>query len=149
MAIKTVLLAVGPSDGERADALTNIVVDIAGPTGAEVILVHVFTNEELQEIATQLDFENPANASPLEVATRQASIRDITRRLDDANIEFQVTSEIGDHGDRIVDIAHQKDVDLVVVGGRKRSPAGKAVFGSTAQQVMLESPAPVTFVRRD
>ena len=39
--------------------------------------------------------------------------------------------------------------DLVIVGGRRRSPTGKAVFGSTAQEVMLEAPCPVMFVRSD
>ncbi|PSP66736.1 universal stress protein, partial [Halobacteriales archaeon QH_6_68_27] len=48
-----------------------------------------------------------------------------------------------------VGLAAETDADLVVVGGRKRSPAGKAVFGSTAQEVMLESPCPVTFVRNE
>jgi nucleotide-binding universal stress UspA family protein len=49
----------------------------------------------------------------------------------------------------VVDIAEGYEADMIIVGGRKRSPAGKAVFGSVAQAVMLSAPGPVTFVRAD
>ena len=54
---------------------------------------------------------------------------------------------VGPHGESIVDAAGDIDAGMVFVGGRKRSPTGKAVFGSTAQEVLLNAPAPVTFVR--
>jgi nucleotide-binding universal stress UspA family protein len=50
-------------------------------------------------------------------------------------------------GQRLVELADEVDADMVVLGGRNRSPAGKALFGSTAQEVMLGSSCPVTFVR--
>ncbi len=147
MALDTVLLALGPGDRDRIDSITDAAVDIAGPAGATVVLVHVFTDDEFDSAVGRLDFADPAEAEPDEVARRHSTVRDIARSLDDAGIGYRIAGRVGNHGEEIVEMAEHESADLVIVGGRKRSPTGKAVFGSTAQQVMLESPAPVTFVR--
>lgn len=146
MALETVLLALGPNDSDRVDKLAQTVLDIASPADAHIVLAHVFTEDEFETAANRLDFANPGDASPAEVATRLATVREVANRLDAEGIEYVISARIGSHGTGVVDIATQQDVDLVV-GGRQRSPAGKAMFGSTAQQVLLESPSPVTFVR--
>jgi thioredoxin reductase (NADPH) len=42
-----------------------------------------------------------------------------------------------------------RNQDVAVVGGTKRSPAGKAMFGDHAQQVLLNAPVPVVYVKRE
>ena len=149
MAIETVLLALGPSDKDRLDSLAGTVADIAGPAGAGVVLLHVYTDAEYADVTSRLEYEAPAQTHPDQVAQRHAVVRSIADRLKSAGIPVEVRGRVGNHGDSIVALAEEINADLVVVGGRSRSPAGKAVFGSTAQQVMLESPCPVTFVRTD
>ncbi len=147
MAIETVLLAVGQEDEDRTKRLAEAAIDVANPTGADVVLAHVFTRREFDEVVEQLDFDPGANPDPSEVAARHSTTRTIAGTLDDAGVSYEVRGAVGNRGESIVDLAEEAGADRVIVGGRRRSPAGKAVFGSTAQEVMLSSPCPVTFVR--
>ncbi len=149
MALETVLLAVGPNDANRTEELANTVIDIAGPAGADVVAAHVFTDDEYENVVDRLEFSAVAEADPDEVADRHTTIRELRELLTEADIPTSVQGSVGDHGDEIVTLAKDIGADLVVVGGRKRSPTGKAVFGSVAQEVMLSAPCPVTFVRGD
>lgn len=148
MGIETILLAVDTADEERTERLAEETVDVAGPTGAEVVLVHVFTDDEFEDVRTKLDVDAESEAStPDAVARRHTTTRTISKALSAADVPHTIRGAVGDHADEIVDTAEEIDADRVVVGGRNRSPTGKAVFGSVAQEVILTSPSPVTFVR--
>ncbi|MCP2263192.1 universal stress protein [Promicromonospora thailandica] len=49
--------------------------------------------------------------------------------------------------DAILDRAEAVSADLVVIGSRKHSTVGTFLVGSTTQQVLLDSPAPVLVVK--
>ncbi|MBW1696211.1 MAG: universal stress protein [Deltaproteobacteria bacterium] len=50
-------------------------------------------------------------------------------------------------GEDIVQFAKDNEMDMIVVGIRRRSKVGKLMFGSTAQFVILEAPCPVMTVK--
>lgn len=50
-------------------------------------------------------------------------------------------------GEDLVRFAEENEVDLVFVGVKRRSKVGKLLMGSTAQYVVLNSPAPVVSIR--
>lgn len=52
--------------------------------------------------------------------------------------------EHGDVAETVLTVADEIDPDTIVMGGRRRSPAGKVLFGSTTQSVMLSAKRPVT-----
>lgn len=148
MTLQTILLAVGPGDADRTDELAEAVIEVAKPADATVVLAHVFTDDEYDEVLGNLEMDADSDQiRPDEVASRHSTIRDIRKKLSEEGVEYDVRGAIGDHGSTIVDLATGVAADRVVVGGRRRSPTGKAVFGSTAQEVLLSSPCPVTFVR--
>jgi nucleotide-binding universal stress UspA family protein len=49
--------------------------------------------------------------------------------------------------DEIVEMAGQGDVDILVIGLRRRSAVGKLLMGSAAQRILLEATCPVLAVK--
>lgn len=147
MALETVLVAVGPDT--QTTQLAEETINVAAGTGARVVLGHVFTEEEYESALDRLEFDTVASEVDVDqVARRHVATHDIAGMLDEADVEYEIRGAIGDHADAIVSLAEAVEADRILVGGRGRSPAGKAVFGSTAQEVMLAAPCPVTFVRQ-
>lgn len=73
----------------------------------------------------------------------EAVARDVVREtLDDyPNVSFQ--GRVGDPAQEILSEGERLDARHVVVGGKSRSPVGKAVLGSIAQSVLLDAERPV------
>jgi nucleotide-binding universal stress UspA family protein len=46
-------------------------------------------------------------------------------------------------------MATKVDAEVLVIGGRRRTPVGKALLGSVAQRIILGAPCPVLVVMPD
>ncbi|QFU84677.1 universal stress protein [Natronorubrum aibiense] len=66
--------------------------------------------------------------------------------LDGTGVEYDLERRHGDSVDEIVDFADEVDADLIVMAPRKRSSVGKVVFGSVAQNVLINTERPTLIV---
>lgn len=149
MSQRRILLAVG-TDGEAGAARLETTIELAFEVGAVVTLGHVFTADEYEVVCGRLGFDEPSpEVDPTDVARRHAQTRTIAGQLDEAGIDYEIRGAVGNRGTEIVAMAEAIGADRIVVGGRQRTPTGKAIFGSTSQEVLLTAPCPVTFVRDD
>ncbi|ATW88656.1 nucleotide-binding universal stress UspA family protein [Halohasta litchfieldiae] len=152
MSLETVLVTVEEAKTAQLDELVETAIDIAGPAGATVVLARVFSSEAYEDARERLQFDPNSEVTPSVVAKRNVTIRELGDTLADAGVDSTVEARLSNgesDGDRLAELADEIDADLAIIGGRGRTPAGKAVFGSTAQTLMLTGPCPVTFVRNE
>ncbi len=72
----------------------------------------------------------------------------IEQELAAAGIPHTIEHRSGrDPVDEVVDLADDPEVELLVIGLRRRSPVGKLLLGSTAQTVLMRAPCNVLAVR--
>ena len=62
-------------------------------------------------------------------------------------VKIQDNEKGRSHADNLIDLSFGEDVQLVVIGIRRRSPVGKLFLGSISQRVLLEAQCPVAAVK--
>lgn len=147
MVLETVVVAVGPNDADRTGELLTAIRDVAEPADADVVLLHAFSQTAYEEGVSEAGFDPDDPPSPDELASRLEAVDAISAALEETDIEYEITGVIGDEGDSILSETAAADGDLLYLSGRRRSPTGKAVFGSTSHRIMMNSSCPVLYVR--
>lgn len=88
------------------------------------------------------DYSGPSFAEPQDLDALDAQL---TERGIDHEVR-QSTRGLAP-AEEILSVAAEVGADLIVIGVRKRSPLGKVITGSTAQQVLLDATCAVLAVK--
>lgn len=145
MSMETILI--GVRDDGNAERIAATATELASATGANVVVGHVFDADDYDDVRDRMGIEPDAEVSADDVARRVNAVSSVVDGLRADGIETEIRGRVGEAGAELVELAGAVGADLVIVGGRRRSPTGKALFGSTAQEVLMNAPCPVTFVR--
>lgn len=129
-----VLMPVDENEG-RSKSQVRYVIDLpAVDDTIEVILLYVFDN------GTDIDTESEDEECPPEDI---GSVARVIERFEERDIDYRAITDRGDPGEVILNQANELDVDSIVLGGRKRSPTGKVLFGSVTMSVLRNTDIPV------
>lgn len=133
------LVAVG-EDSDRAIPAADAVAALPGVgEDVEAVVLNVFEGFEVTGEAGQVNSEDVWDEE-----NYPDSVAVVEDRLEAAGVSVSKRREHGDAAEEIVAVAAEVDADSIVMGGRRRSPTGKVLFGSTTQSVMLSAERPVT-----
>ncbi|WP_049901394.1 universal stress protein [Halococcus agarilyticus] len=144
-------LVVVDSDDPNHELLREAGTLAAGVGGSLVVLALATEEsfeadmETLERIA-EVEGTSPESHSGPEYA-RAAATDAAKTALADIEVDHESSGVIDDEAewaDRIVSVAEERDCDHVFLRGAHRSPTGKALFGDTAQAVILNFDGAVT-----
>lgn len=128
-------IVVGYLSSPEGEAALNAAAAEAQLRGAEVVVVHSMRGATRDEADQVLEYREAMAAVEGRFTSEGISVK--TREL-----------VLGQSpADDLIDVAHSENADLIVIGLRKRSPVGKLVLGSNAQDILLQAPCPVLAVK--
>lgn len=146
----TVLAAV---DGDqKPDRVVTVGHDLATAYDDDLVVFHVLPDDEFAAEQDKSEVDGRVNyfldhgvedAEDVAEAVVEATLDD----YDADRVACQ--GEVGDVTEAILAASERLDARYVVVGGRKRTPVGKALFGSQTQSLLLHADRPVVTVMDD
>ena len=141
----SILIAV--DGGERDLAVVSVGTNLAEAYNDDLVALHVVTDREFKTRKNSVDNYYKDEAVDDAASKAQNILEEI---LDVQNLHMEeglsAKGAVGDPAIEILEAVTKLDARHVVIGGRKRSPVGKAIFGSVTQSVLLEADRPVTTV---
>ena len=142
-------LAVVDAD-ESTKGLVREAGELAAAVDAELVLLHVTTDEEYEEKRRMMEKipdidSHYSSTQALQGAEQFAGDlgRDV---LEGVDVDYRAVGALGDEQNQILKKAEEYDCDHLFIAGEKRSPTGKALFGDLTQSVILNFDGPVTVV---
>jgi len=133
---------------ERGPGIVEEANELGEAFDEPVHVVHVLSRSQFVELE-RTSVSDTGKSIPTDDILDIAE--DLAREaIDESNVDDATpVGLLGDPADEIISYGESNDARYLVIAGRKRSPVGKALFGSTVQSLMLNSDLPVVSLRTD
>jgi nucleotide-binding universal stress UspA family protein len=132
-------LVVGYDGSDRGDAALDAALDLAGPLGAEIVVVFGYAPPGIWggEIAEHKEAIEELGAGVVAKAKEHAAKRGV-------EIETKLVAEKA--SEALIDVAEERGATMIVVGTYGETPLKGAILGSTSYKLLHLSEIPVLVV---
>lgn len=129
---------------EDAQQIIDQAQTLASDMGEEIHVVHALDSTEFAELQREHVSSTPSDEGVLVREQIAAELADgVVSELDETT---EIVGLKGEPADSIAEYAERNDAKYIAIGGRQRSPTGKALFGNTTQSVLLQADRPIVVV---
>ncbi len=128
-------IIVGYLSAKRGEAALALAIEEAKLRNTNLVVVH--------------SLQGGARADDDEVIGSDRELRDLEARLAGEGVPASVHNYVrgNDPAKDLIMAAEEFDGELIVIGLRKRTSAGKFLLGSNAHDILMDAPCPVLTVR--
>lgn len=131
---------------DRNDRAADIIHEAAAVAEAfddVVHVIHVLSRSDFVDLGrTHAEEGDAVSMNQVKKISRQIA----SESIENVDIPAEAVGLVGDPANQIIDYAENHDTRYIIIAPRKRSPVGKAIFGSVAQSVLLNTATPVISV---
>lgn len=140
-------IVVPVDNGENIDSVLEEAEDLAEAFNDELHVVHVLDKESYYELDRTSAEKQHTTVMNEEIEATAAEVA--KEVVGSTGSDVIPAGRVGKPAEEIVQYAGEQDARYIVLGSRKRTPIGKAVFGSVVQSVLLNADQPVVIIRKD
>jgi nucleotide-binding universal stress UspA family protein len=141
-------IVVGTDGSDTAKEAVRQAVELAQSVGAELLLVSAY--QPVSRVAVTRE----AAQMPEDVQWMVSAREDVATLLAEAaetaeavGVPVQTFPRQGDPADAILDVAEERDADLIVVGNKGMTGAKRFLLGSVPNRVSHHAPCSVLIIR--
>ena len=141
-------IVVGTDGSDTASKAVDEAIDLAKAINAKLWLVSAYEpvpKSRLREEARQTPADLQWMVNPREEV--DATLSDAADRVRSAGVEVETFAREGDPADAILDVAEERDADLIVVGNKGMTGARRYLLGSVPNKITHHASCSVMVVR--
>lgn len=127
----------------RSASVTREADKLAKAFDDTIHIVHVISRSEFVSLGRTEAQSGDAIRMDEVIELAEEFVEEAAEGLDSP---FETVGLMGDPAPEIVEYADEQDARYIVTSGRKRSPTGKAIFGSTSQEILLNADCAVVSI---
>jgi nucleotide-binding universal stress UspA family protein len=141
-------IVVGTDGSETAGEAVREAIELARMCGSSIELVSAYepvSNQRLRQESRQAPEDLQWMVNPREDV--EATLREASERVEEAGVKVQTYPREGDPADAILDVAEERNADLIIVGNKGMTGAKRFLLGSVPNKVSHHAPCSVLIIR--